>query len=548
MNTKPITILILILTSLPGIAQSLESKIDNLYNVKKDAPGFSLAVFKGDEIIIEKQYGSSNLDYNIPITNETVFDIGSIAKQFTAGAILLLEQEGKLSITDPAYKYIEDLPRYTQGDPTIEQLLNQTSGIKEVDPYLGVIDLWFNDYLSQSQMINIISKVMELRFEPGAHFYYSNANYILLASIIEKVSGESFSENLQENIFKPLKMEQTTLNNSIYKTIKNRAIGYTEDEGLFYKTHLHSIVYNGDGQILTNPRDLFKWHQNLRNATIGSRDLWKKMHTKAILNDGTSINYGLGVEFETHNGYEAVGFDGMSVGGFVSKYLYFPELDLAFFTTQNTFDDDFRERFFQLIDLYITSDRSKQGNIEYKEVKLSNSELKKYEGTYLYYYNDDDRKANSITLKGNTLYALTLEGDVIAELKPIGNDKFIFLMGNSRAIVQFTFKNDKKQYTYDELENTTPWLFEEFQPYKHSKKELKEFEGQYVNKDFQVSKKLQLEDGVLYYYYRNGSRRDVMTSLSKELMEIPISPIKFLRNEKNQIISFTLMGIVFEKV
>ena len=325
--------LVLLIFLFPNFVRSqhLEPKIDRVYQVNKEVPGFSVAVFQKNKIIFEKQYGKANLDYNIPITSETVFDIGSIAKQFTAAAILLLEHQGKLSIKDPVHKYIDNLPKYTNGDPTIEHLLNQTSGIKEVDPYLEVVDVFWRDYINQSMLINIITNIEECRFAPGEYFEYTNANYILLASIIENVSGMAYSEYLQENIFDPLDMQHTIVNTIAYSTIKNRAIGYTEDDGAFYKTHYYSLFYKGDGQILTNPKDMFKWHQGIKNATIGTPDIWKKMQTKAILNDGTTINYGLGVEFETHNGVEALGFDGMITSGFVSKYLYFSKVRYRFF-------------------------------------------------------------------------------------------------------------------------------------------------------------------------------------------------------------------------
>lgn len=532
-----------------SFSQNIESKIDKLYQVKVNEPGFSVAVFKENEIAFQKQYGITNLDYNIPITSKTVFDIASISKQFTAAAILLLEKDGKLSIKEPAYKYIDKLPRYKKGNPTIEQLLNQTSGIKEIDPYLGVIDLWFNDNLNQYQMINIITKVKELCFSPGEYFYYSNANYILLASIIEKASGEAYSNYLQKKIFGPLKMVNTTVKDDIYKTIKNRAIGYLEDNGQFYKTHFHSVKFIGDGQILTNPNDMHKWHLNLRNSIIGSPKLWKKMHTKATLNNGKKINYGLGVEFETHNGYEAVGFDGMSVGGFVSKYLYFPSLDIGFFTTQNKYNDEFRDTFFNLVDLYVIPKNKEE--LKYKEyiyLNLSNSELKKYEGHYLYYYNDDDKKANSIQVKNNKLIVFTLDGDKIGELKPIGNDEFIFLMGNSKALVKFNLKKGNTYFTYNEYNDEKPWIFNQFQPYEHTEKELKEFEGEYYNTDFQLGKKIRLDKGSLYLYYKNGAYKTELTSISKNRLEISISPIEFVRNEKNEIISFTLMGIEFIKL
>ncbi len=549
MNKLEYLLLSLILSLLPSftISQSVESEIDKLYHVNENEPGFSVAVFQGNEIILEKQYGSANLGYGIPVTEETIFDIGSIGKQFTAAAILLLEEEGKLSIKDPAYTYIETLPRYAKGNPTIEQLLNQTSGIKEVDPFLGVLDLHPHDYISQSQLINIATKVDELLFAPGEYFYYTNVNYILLASIVEKVTGTSYNNYLQERIFDPLQMKHTVVDNKAYEVIKNRAIGYTKEEGTFYKSHRHSLMFVGDGQILTNASDMFNWHQGIKNATIGTAELWKKMHTKATLNDGTRINYGLGVEFENHNGHEAMGFDGMIISGFVSKYLYFPNLDIAFFTTQNTFSWDFRERFFQLVDLYVPARPSNDKPSKYKKIALSNNELKKYEGNYLYYYNDEDRKANSIKLKNNRLMVLTLQGDEIAKLIPIGDHKFLF-GEEGNAILEFNIDGNQKQYTYDDLESKKPWLFKEYEPYHHTKEELKEYEGHYLNKDFQVSKHLQIEKGRLYYHYRNGAWKDEMSSLGKDLLEIPISPVLFIRNENNEIIGFNLMGLLFKKM
>ncbi len=473
-------------------SQNLDSEIDKLYQVNDNEPGFSIAVFKGDKIIFEKQYGIANLDHNVPISNETVFDIASIGKQFTAAAILLLEKEGKLSIKDPAYKYIENLPRYEKGDPTIENLLTQTSGIKEVDPYLDVLDIRWYDYLSQSQVINIITNIKELKFNPGEYYHYTNANYILLANIIENASGKPFVDFLNEQIFLPLGMRNTVKENTTSSIIKNRAIGYTEDEGKYYKTHMHSLIYNGDGQVLTTPRDMFKWHQGIQNSTVGTSELWNKMHTKAKLNDGKTIDFGLGVEFETHNGYNGVGFDGMSRGGFVSKYLYFPELDLAFFTTQNSFNWDFRERFFKLIDLFIkpiTSSKDKNILEPVKSTVISKNELQKYEGTYLF-YNNEDYSIQEIKLKGDSLIYQDTDGEKIGELLPLGNHKFAFIGGSFNSQIKFFIEQDGKQFTFDDRDGDMPRLFKELITHEYSAIELEQFVGTYYNKEFQIGKEL----------------------------------------------------------
>lgn len=549
MNKKQFGILIIILLLIPKLAtsQNIDSKIDSLYQVKDNQPGFSISVFKGDKIILEKQYGIANLDYNVPITNETVFDIGSIAKQFTAAAILLLENKGKLSIEESAYKYIENLPRYKKGDPTIEQLLNQTSGIPEVDPYFYLADLSFNDLLTQSRVSNIIVNLKELNFKPGEYFEYTNANYILLANIIEKVSEKSFAEFLQDHIFSPLKMENTIKKNRTYDIIKNRAIGYIEDEKAYYKMDLPATIYNGDGQILTTPKDMFKWHQGIRNATIGTPELWKKMHTKAKLNNGTTIDYGLGVEFETHNCYTAMGFDGMIMGGFVSKYLYFPELDIAFFTTQNTFEEDFEERFFQLVDLYIPNKKQVNTNQEIENViiELPNDALKKYEGNYIFLGNEyEDIKTGIIQLKEKHLVLKTSDGEEIGKLEPIGNQKFL-MDGN---IIEFDIQVNNKQYKFYANENEKPWLFKEYKPYKHTELELNELEGIYLNKSLQVAKEIKFVDGKLQLHYGKGAYNVELEALSKNLFSIQNYPIQFIRNKSGKIISMKIMRLEFEKL
>jgi len=546
--TRLLVALLVLLSPVLAICQTPDNQIDTIYKVEENTPGFSIAVFKANDIILEKHYGIANLDYGIPITEETLFDIGSIAKQFTAYAILLLEQRGKLSIKDPANKYIKTLPHYKKGNPTIEQLLNQTSGIKEVDGIANIADLGRNDYLSQSQMMNFILKQKTLNFTPGDYFQYTNSNYILLAQIIAIVSGKSFSDFIQDDVFLPFGMEQTIKKTSTYDVIKNRAIGYIEDDGDFYKTHLHAFIYDGDGQVLTTPRDMHKWHLGLKQIESEYPELYKKMHTRAKLNNGNVIDYGLGVEFETHNGYQGIGFDGMILGGFVSKYLYFPELDIAFFTTQNTFDADFDEQFFELVDLYIplnNTSQKLQSNEKHNNVNLSKNDLKKYEGHYLFMGNDvEESKINSIKLKNNELVVLTTSGNEITRLKPIGNHQFLF---NDKHI-QFDITSDETSYTYYDSENELPWLFKNYEPYSYNLDQLKKFEGQYFNADYQISKKIEFIDNKLYVFGRNGAFKNQIEPIAKDIFDYESDPITFVRDNNHAIIGLKILDVFFKKI
>ena len=397
-------------------------------------------------------------------------------------------------------------------------------------------------------MMNFITKSNTLNFKPGEYFQYTNSNYILLADIIATVSGTSFTEFMNDSVFKPFGMDNTIKKSSTYTVIKNRAIGYIEDEGNFYKAHLHAFVYNGDGQILTTARDMFKWHMGLKEVAINHPELYKKMHTKAKLNNGSRINYGLGVEFETHNGYIAYGFDGMILGGFVSKYLYFHELDIAFFTTQNTFDSDFDERFFQFVDLYISSIGSYiewEESEDHTQVVLSENELTSYEGDYLFLGNDvEEIKMNSIKRTGKNLSVLTTDGEVITELTPIGNHQFLF----NDKLVEFTVTPNAKTYSYHNSNNELPWLFKQYTPFTYTSNDLKEYEGQYFSVDYQISKKVELHDDRLYVYGRNGAWADEIEPLAKDVFDYSSTALEFLRDEHQKIIGLNIMGIEFKRI
>jgi hypothetical protein len=307
-------------------------------------------------------------------------------------------------------------------------------------------------------------------------------------------------------------------------------------------------MYDGDGQVLTTARDIFQWHMRLRKMQSENPELYQKMHRRAHLNNGSEIDFGLGVEFENHNGYEGYGFDGMIKGGFVSKYLYFPELDLAFFTTQNTFDWDFDERFFQLVDLYVSSKNeheiSDDGQNENKEDGVA-TDLKSYEGTYLFLGSDDeDLKRNQMRVIENELVVLTLDGEEITRLKPLGQHRFLF----HDKLVEFDMAATGKSYKYYNDANEMPWVFKEFRPESYTKTELAQFEGQYFNPELQISKKIELHNDTLFFYYRNGAYKEAMTPLLADVFDISFKPVNFVRDREGHVVGLKIMDILFTKL
>ena len=192
-----------------GYAQEhLMTKIDSLFiHLDEQTPGAVVTVVLSDSVLYTKGYGMANLAYDIPMTEITLIDIGSCAKTITAFAILLLEEEGKISLDDDIGQYIPEFPNYGS-DITIRQFGTHTSGIRE---WIQLINLsgygYIGDPKTKQHLLNLIYNQESLNFEPGENFNYSNSNYLLLAEIVERVSGKSFAQFTAENIFEPLELK-----------------------------------------------------------------------------------------------------------------------------------------------------------------------------------------------------------------------------------------------------------------------------------------------------------------------------------------------------
>ena len=544
-----LTIILLVIILPNATSQTIESQINKLYKSQNKKSGYSIGVFQDGEIIFQKQYGLANLDYDIKIDSQTVFDIASISKQFTAAAILLLEKENKLNIKDPISKYLPEIRHYKKGIPTIENLLNQTSGIKEVDPYFPVLDKNGYDVYTESELYNIIYRIKDLNFEPATKHQYTNSNYILLARIVRNVANKSLGDFLKEAVFEPLKMHSTFVYDNRYKVVKNRAVGYLEDNGTHYQFHKYGFALGGDGQIYTTTNDMFKWEKNLNNATIGTKDIWDKMYTKTVLKNGKQINYGMGVEFENYKGYQASGHSGMWSGGFVSKYLRFPEKGLTFFTVQNDLDWDYTDKFYALVDLFIKEEKKSkqktQKSYDYK--KTSSRELKKYEGKYYYFSNTDATMIRTINKEKDTLFYKN-EDEKIGYLLPIGNDKFVYKESKEDKgnIITFDVSNNKKSFKFPTYENEMDRNFIEIT--LDNLLDKKKYVGTYYNSDFGLTRKIEMINGNLIYYSRNNTYTNEMVLISKNIFDSNIGQFTFNENKDGKITSFQMIDVVFKRI
>lgn len=261
--------------------------------IKPGGPGAAVAVVKDGEVIHRKGYGLANIEWNIPITPDTVFRLASISKQFTAVAIMMLAERGKLSVDDLLTDFLPDYP--TSGhDITIHHLLTHTSGIAS---YTSIPEFLQRDgYIDRTttEMVDYF-KSRPFDFRPGARYLYNNSGYFLLGVIIEKVSGQSYEDFLRENIFAPLGMAQSYYMHTA-PIIPKRASGYhpSPDGGFINAPYLSMTAPYAAGSLGSTVDDLVKWDQALRRNTLIKAETLKRMHQPTTLNDGSTSDYGYG--------------------------------------------------------------------------------------------------------------------------------------------------------------------------------------------------------------------------------------------------------------
>lgn len=293
---------------------------------KRQIPGLQLAVVRNGKIIKSQSYGMANIELNAPVTDETMFEIASNSKQYTAGAIMLLAQDGKLKLDDSITKYLSGLP-HTYDAITVRQMLNHTSGVKD---YIEEFQLNRRlDYTNQELIKHIGAN--ELNFRPGENARYSTTNYLLLGLIIEQITGKPYGEFLQGRIFAPLGMNRTRVIN-LAEIIPNRASGYKFENGVLLNgTYVaQTLRASADIGLMTTALDTVKWDAPLNTNKIFTRSSLDAMFTPARLKNGSfaysdwNAHFGLGWFIDDYFGHRNINHGGTFITGFnaeMSRYV-----------------------------------------------------------------------------------------------------------------------------------------------------------------------------------------------------------------------------------
>jgi CubicO group peptidase (beta-lactamase class C family) len=407
-------------SKIPGLDTCISNKFKNLQT--GSMPGASVLVAQNGDIVYQNGFGYADIEKKIPVTPDTKFKIGSVSKQFTAVAILKLQEEGKIKVEDKLSKYIPDFPR--GNEVTIYHLLTHTSGIHD---YSSQPDFDMNKPVTPQALLDIIKK-LPYDFNPGERYLYNNSGYFILGYIVSKLSGKTLSEYLNETFFKPLGMKNT----GIYETnivLSNEAQGYSMNGETVKKADFQEMSWTlGVGSIYSTTKDLYKWNEAVFNGKVLSNATLKTALTRAVLNSGGKIDYGFGWFLSTNRGLDFIQHSGVS-NGFYSYLERQPENKLTVCVLINalpTPQDINPILNGQAISEFILEDKMEKQEIGAGKI-VSENILKKYVGRYNY----GQGMAMWVTLKDKQLFGQMTAMEA-SPLTPISENEFYFKARNAK--------------------------------------------------------------------------------------------------------------------
>ena len=405
--------------------------------IREGEPGAAILVIQGGKIVHKKGYGLADLEHKTPIGLDTAFDLASVSKQFTGMAVMMLVERGKLSYDDHLSKFFPELPPYAK-TITVRQLLNHTSGLPDVlSP-----DFHREGYQPSSRdLVSLLAARKDAVSAPGDRFQYNNTGYVLLALIVEKVSGKPFAQFMKENIFQPLGMNRTLVWDETKPLINNRAIPYERVANSFNSLPYGSDIYiYGAKGVVTTAEDMYKWDQALYTEKLVKRSTLKEAFTPARLNNGKESYYGYGWDIGNDHGLNLFRHDGGYLG-FRTVIARYPDQQFSIIILSNVSSVASTSSIARRIARIYLGDQMKLT----PTVKVDPEVLRSYAGKYR---SDAGGPVTDIVVDGNALVA-RITGQGSHRLEPLSTSEFF----DEEA------ENIRLQFNRDEKGNVTGFTF-----------------------------------------------------------------------------------------
>ena len=464
-----------------SLPDSVARRVDSVFVAfdKATSPGCALGIYNAGQVAYTRGYGMANLEHGVPITAQTVFDLGSTSKQFTAMSVLLLEQERRLSLDDDVRKWIPELPRYAK-PITIWHLLHHTSGLRDYLTLMWLRGVNFDGVTTANDAVSIITRQRETNFEPGSEYLYSNSGYFLLSEIVRRARGKTLAEFARERIFTPLGMEVTHFHDDHTMIVPNRATGYAPRNGGDFRISMSGFEQVGDGSVMTTVEEMARWDANFYTRSVGGRELLARMETRGRLTSGRELDYASGLVVGNYRGLRTIRHGG-SWAGYRADYLRFPEERTSVAVLCNLTTAAPGRLAQRVADVVLASRLSApavataagQGGSQ-GSVRLDRSELARYVGVYRQVEIEEVRE---IILRGDTL--MVDHGEERSVLTPLGGGRFA-VQGSSREI------SFPEMALVEHIQGRPDVRFTRFERARPSAAQLASFAGTYYSAELDV--------------------------------------------------------------
>lgn len=482
-------------------------------------PGCAVGVSRDGRPLLARAYGMADLEHAIANRPHSIIEAGSVSKQFTAAAVLLLVQQGKLALDDPARQYLPELPDY--GTPvTIRHLLTHTSGLRDWGSVEAIAG-WprTSRAYTHAHVLDIVSRQKALNFPPGSAYSYSNTGYNLAAILVSRVSGRSFADFTREMLFEPLGMTRTSWRDDFTRVVPDRSIAYDPGPGGVTAMDMPFENVHGNGGLLTTVGDLLKWNENAVHARVGGRGLIDLQRETMRLTSGENIEYAFGLRVSSWKGVPEVAHSG-STAGYRAWLAQYPTKHVSVAVLCNAANAAATGLGRQVADLFL--DHKPAPGAADLGPTLTESQLLEVAGLYR------DRRRNdvvTIELQGNELRV-----NGAGALKPLAKDSF--QAGSTRIDLD---RDPKGAIRGARITGGGEVLsFDRVEPARPSAADLAAFAGEYTSDEAEVVLRVAVEDGKLVIH-RRPDTKIVLTPTYADAFSSELGGIRFLRNPKGAV-------------
>lgn len=525
-----------------NIAKKPDLRVDQIMKeFDRNVPGAVVGVYKDGQTLFTKGYGLANLDYDIPYSPETRTNIGSTSKQFTCFGLILLVDDGLIDLDSSIQTYLPNVKKFDE-EVTVRNLMTHTSGYRE---FLNLIlltgrKIYTGSNIERQELIEIINRQPELQNEPGGEWNYNNTAYGLLTMIIENVSGMDFVDYMNERVFEPLGMSNTQFRENQDVIIKQRAAGYSINDGGYFEVRdLGGAM--GAGAVYTTTTDMMKWFRNFSTYEVGNEDIFNQMTTPFVLNNGEVTGYGFGLFTDEYKGLRQIHHGGADIAH-RSMFTYFPDIDAGVIVFSNyapfnssKYADLIADAYFK--EYYKEKEDESKETLDFDTSSFSFEDFEVYEGTFeldavpgfqLKFFQED-----------STYYTQATNQQKI-EIEPTGKNQFTVTAVDARIV----FEKDKETGEFDSLilyqngEQKASRVKK--RPWEPTIGELNSYAGIYYSEEIETKYYIQIVDTSLSLRIAQfGDKYELHSGKKDEfsLSGMPGYNLVFQKNHRNEVIS-----------